>query len=163
MLRLRKSLTCRPLRSTCFRTLPHYYEAIRLLTGLRSALRLQDVACTYRSFFPRGTRQISRVCTHYFVCSPRSIDPGGTYTLSRSRVPISACGVEEHIGFHSSYLTGLNRFTLAHCGSHTPMPTLKPRLTASAPRLGTGCSLCFARPGISPSYIACTVPAHPRL
>jgi hypothetical protein len=31
-------------------------------------------------------------------------------------------------------ITGLNRFTLSHCGSHTPCPTLNPSLAASAPR-----------------------------
>ena len=31
-------------------------------------------------------------------------------------------------------ITRLNRFTVSHCGSHTPCPTLKPRLATLAPR-----------------------------
>ena len=42
-------------------------------------------------------------------------------------------------------LTGLNRFTLSHCGSRTPLPTLKPGLTTQAPRLCTGCPLRLCR------------------
>jgi hypothetical protein len=41
------------------------------------------------------------------------------------------------------------------------MPTLKPHLAASAPRLGTGCSLGFTRLGLSPNYITRTELAHP--
>ena len=41
-------------------------------------------------------------------------------------------------------ITGLYRFTLSHCGSHTPMLTLKSDLTALTPKLGTGGSLRFA-------------------
>jgi hypothetical protein len=59
-----------------------------------------------------------------------------------------------------STITGLNRFTLSHCGSHTPMPTLKPHLAASAPRLGTDCLLRFVRSGLSPDYITHTELAH---
>ena len=66
-----------------------------------------------------------------------------------------------HIGFRSVYFTGLSRFTLSHCGSHTPLPTLKPGLTASAPRLSTGCLPSFTGPGVSPGYTAHTEPAHP--
>ncbi|HIZ84783.1 MAG TPA: hypothetical protein H9668_10285, partial [Firmicutes bacterium] len=43
----------------------------------------------------------------------------------------------------------------------TPLPTLKPRLAASAPRLSTGCSLRFTGSGLSPDYITCTELAHP--
>ena len=34
-------------------------------------------------------------------------------------------------------------------------------LTASAPRLSTGCSLRFTGRGLSPRYITCTALAHP--
>ena len=42
---------------------------------------------------------------------------------------------------------------LLHCGSHAPLPTLKPHLTVLAPRLGTDCLLNFIREGVSPYYI----------
>lgn len=48
--------------------------------------------------------------------------------------------------------TGLNHFTLSHCGSRTPLPTLKPDLTASAPRLSTSCLPSFTGLGVSPNY-----------
>ena len=58
-------------------------------------------------------------------------------------------------------MTGLNHFTLSHCGSRTPLPTLKPGLTASAPRLSTSCLPSFTGLGVSPNYTARTEPAHP--
>ena len=88
------------------------------------------------------------------------LDPGGTLTFSRYRMLIAVCGKRKYIDFHSLLLTGLISFTLSHCGSYAPLPTLKPCLTASAPRLSTGCSLHFARAGISPTYISSTELAH---
>jgi len=76
------------------------------------------------------------------------------------RMRLAACGEGEHLGFHTLCLTGLNRFTLSHCGSHAPMPTLEPHLAASAPRLGTDCLLGFVRPGLPPGYTTYTEPAH---
>ena len=38
-------------------------------------------------------------------------------------------------------ITRLNHFTLTRYGSHIPLPTLKPNLAASAPRLCTGWKL----------------------
>ena len=58
-------------------------------------------------------------------------------------------------------MTGLNHFTLSHCGSRTPLPTLKPSLTASAPRLSTSCLPSFTGLGVSPNYTTRTAPAHP--
>ena len=74
---------------------------------------------------------------------------------------ITACDHRESIGFRSLLLTGLYRFTLSHCGSRTPLPTLKPHLTAPAPRLCTGCLLGFTGFGIPPNCIICTELAHP--
>ena len=91
------------------------------------------------------------------------LDPDGISPTSRYRLVLSACGIKDYLGFRSVYLTGLNRFTVSHCGSRTPMPTLKPHLTASAPRLSTDCSLCFVGQGLSPCCITCTVLAHPLL
>ncbi|MFA5448720.1 MAG: hypothetical protein WC233_10640, partial [Sphaerochaeta sp.] len=58
------------------------------------------------------------------------------------------------------YLTRLNHFNLTAYGSHTPLPTLKPDLTASAPRLSTGCWLSFTGQGVSPCYISNAELAH---
>jgi len=88
------------------------------------------------------------------------LDPGGTLTFLRWRMLIAVCGKRKYIDFHSLLLTGLISFTLPHCGSYAPLPTLKPYLTASAPRLSTGCSLDFARVGISPTYISSAELAH---
>ena len=90
-------------------------------------------------------------------------DPDGTYGILAYRTRIAACDQEEGIGFRSILLTGLYRFTLSHCGSRTPLPTLKPHLAASAPRLCTGCLLGFTGCGLSPHCIVCTEPAHPHL
>ena len=108
-----------------------------------------------------GVWQTSQVCRYHFAHSPRSIDPDGTCITSRFRLSIAACDLEDGIGFRSIYLTGLYRFTLSHCGSCTPLPTLKPHLTAPAPRLSTGCSLRFAGFDLSPNYITCTELARP--
>src|SRR5574344_142198 len=73
---------------------------------------------------------------------------------------IAVCGKRKYIDFHAFLLTGLISFTLSHCGSYAPLPTLKPHLTVSAPRLSTGCSLNFARVGVSPTYISSAELAH---
>ena len=46
------------------------------------------------------------------------------------------------------------------CGSCAFLPTLKPNLTTSAPRLDTDCWLGFVRLGVSPSYVYDTELAH---
>ena len=98
-----------------------------------------------------GTLELPRI-----LATP--LDPGGTLTFSRYRMLIAVCGKRKYIDFH--LLTGLISFTLSHCGSYAPLPTLKPYLTASAPRLSTGCSLDFTRVGISPTYISSAELAH---
>ena len=50
----------------------------------------------------------------------------------------------------------------SHRGSRASLPTLKPHLTAPAPRLNAGCSLRFSGSGLSPDYITRTELAHPR-
>lgn len=96
----------------------------------------------------------------YFVCSPRSMTPveipfprlNGNKLLPAARRTTSAS---------TSTLTGLNRFTLSHCGSHTPLPTLKPHLAVPAPRLSIDCLLNFIEMGLSPLYISSAELAHP--
>ena len=46
------------------------------------------------------------------------------------------------------------------CGSCAFLPTLKPNLTTSAPRLDTDCWLGFVRLGVSPNYVYDTELAH---
>jgi len=109
-----------------------YYEVIRLLTDLRFALSFQNLV-TLLPLRAESVRPPRYTCI-IFMRSPRSIDPGGISPPLRFRSVLTACCIEDYIGFRSLLITGLNRFTLSHCGSRTPCPTLKPHLTASAPR-----------------------------
>ena len=105
----------------------------------------------YTKFGKRGAnidRDMDKISyTYRFLI----IDSGG-FTL-RTEVGDEVCGIRDYPGFRSLYHTGLNRFTVSHCGSRTPMPMLNPHLTASAPRLSTVCSLRFVGQGISPCCI----------
>ena len=101
-----------------------------------------------------------RLYLYYFVRSPRSSTPTEPTAFLHIDCRITACDHRESIGFRSLLLTGLYRFTLSHCGSRTPLPTLKPHLTAPASRLCTGCLLGFTGFGISPNCIICTELAH---
>ena len=154
------TISCYLLRSICFHRLLRYYEAVRLLP-YRQVLSVCKTSIPLTVF--TGVWQTSQVCRYYLAHSPRSMDPDGTCITSRLRLSIAACDQGDGIGFRSISLTGLNRFTLAHCGSRAPLPTLKPHLTAPAPRLSTGCSLRFAGFGLSPNDIICTELAHPLL
>ena len=111
------------------------------------SLRLQDLN---RPYLDSGICQTSQVCRYYLVRSPRSLTPTEPTAFSLIDCRITACDPEDGIGFRSIYLTGLYCFTLSHCGSRTPLPTLKPCLAALAPRLCTGCLLGFTGFGISP-------------
>lgn len=73
------------------------------------------------------------------IYSPCSIDPDSTFTISRiNDIAIVVCCEEEHIDYYYLYLTRLNCFTISHYGSYSCLPTLKPYLTTSAPRLTNG-------------------------
>lgn len=73
------------------------------------------------------------------IYSPCSIDPGGTFTISRfNDIVIVVCYVKDHIDYHYFYLTRLNCFTISHYGSYSCLTTLKPYLTISAPSLTNG-------------------------
>ena len=124
------------------------------------SLRLQDLN---RPYLDSGICQTSQVCRYYLVRSPRSLTPTEPTAFSLIDCRITACDPEDGIGFRSIYLTGLYCFTLSHCGSRTPLPTLKPHLAALAPRLCTGCLLGFTGLGLSPNCIICTELAHPLL
>ena len=81
MLCLGQTLTCCPLRSTVFPPLHHYYETIRLLTGLWNRLDFLRLACSYLSDrslsdLP-GTPKIP--CMLATLSDPGGISPGKAY------------------------------------------------------------------------------------
>ena len=87
-------------------------------------------------------------------------DPGGTCTVLAYR-PVHFC-LRPKLGYRLPHnvLTRLNRFTLSHYGSRTPLSTLHAGLTASHARLSTGCLLGFAGSGLSPDYTIHAELAH---
>ena len=87
-------------------------------------------------------------------------DPGGTCTVLAYR-PAHYC-LRPKLGYRLPHnvLTRLNRFTLSHYGSRTPLSTLHAGLTASHARLSTGCLLGFAGSGLSPDYTIHAELAH---
>ena len=154
----RGTISCCSLRSICFHRLLRYYEAVRLLP-------YRQVLSVYKTSIPlTGLRRSvadlpgMQLLLHALATL---LDPDGTCITSQLRSSIAACDQRNGIGFRFILLTGLYRFTLSHCGSCAPLPTLKPHLTAPAPRLSTGCSLRFAGFGLSPNCITCTELAHP--
>ena len=79
------------------------------------------------------------------------IDHGGARAfLTIYGLPVAVCDHMHGLDLRMMTLTGLIGFTLSHCGSHTPLSTLKSDLTASTPRLSTGCWLGFTGGGVSP-------------
>ena len=66
---------------------------------------------------------------------------------------IVACCIPKYIGFCIFRLTRLNHFTLSDCGSIATLPTLKPNVTTSAPRLSTGGWLDLTRQDAHLLYI----------
>ena len=79
-------------------------------------------------------------------------DPDGTSLFLPFRIKSIACCRGDGISFHLYDLTRLNHFTLSHYGSYGFLPTLKPDLTASAPRLDTGVWLALTRPDFHRLY-----------
>jgi hypothetical protein len=82
-------------------------------------------------------------------------DPGGTHPFLPDfflfdRMLLPAAEVTASASTLST-LTRLNHFTLTHYGSHGFLPTLKPCLAASAPRLDNG------------GWLSLTVPESHRL
>ncbi len=153
------TIPCCPLCSAGFHQFPHYYEAVRLLSGRQglSVCKTSIPLTTLWSLPDLPGMQVLPLCARHALLTPtESPQPRvfGWFLLPATLRTVSASALY--------YFTGLHRFTVSHCGSRTPLPTLKPHLTASAPRLSTGCSLRFTGSGLSPDYITCTVLAHPR-
>ena len=91
-----------------------------------SPLRLQDFSFLYHSIVetPRPPRY-----TYNLSCARYALGPRRNLLRLALCLILVACCHKENIGFRSFYITGLNRFTLSHYGSHTPLPTLKSSLT----------------------------------
>ena len=79
-------------------------------------------------------------------------DPGGTCTVLAYRPAHYCLRPKLEYRLPLVVLSRLNRFTLSHYGSRTPLSTLHAGLTASHARLSTGCLLGFAGSGLSPDY-----------
>jgi hypothetical protein len=90
------------------------------------------------------------------------IDPGGTCASLLDRYALLPATVKKVSASTCSTYEADAGFTLSHYGSHTSLPTLKPGLTAWAPRLCTDCLPGFVRAGVSPTYTAYTELAHPQ-
>ena len=87
-------------------------------------------------------------------------DPGGTCTVLAYRPAHYCLRPKVEYRLPLVVLSRLNRFTLSHYGSRTPLSTLHAGLTASHARLSTGCLLGFAGPGLSPDYTIHAELAH---
>ena len=88
-------------------------------------------------------------------------DPGGTCTVLAYRPAHYCLRPKLEYRLPLVVLSRLNRFTLSHYGSRTPLSTLHAGLTASHARLSTGCLLGFAGSGLSPDYTIPAALAHP--
>ena len=80
-------------------------------------------------------------------------DPGRTYVISPFTITYYCLLPTQWHRLLLVTITRLNRFTLSHFGSHTPLSTLKSHVTISIPRLGTGCWLNFTRQASHLLYI----------
>ena len=87
-------------------------------------------------------------------------DPGGTCTVLAYRPAHYCLRLKLEYRLPLVVLSRLNRFTLSHYGSRTPLSTLHAGLTASHARLSTGCLLGFAGSGLSPDYTVHAELAH---
>ena len=87
-------------------------------------------------------------------------DPGGTCTVLAYRPAHFCLRPKLEYRLPLVVLSRLNRFTLSHYGSRTPLSTLHAGLTASHARLSTGCLLGFAGSGLSPDYTIHAELAH---
>ena len=87
-------------------------------------------------------------------------DPGGTCTVLAYRPAHFCLRPKLEYRLPLVVLTRLNRFTLSHYGSRTPLSTLHAGLTASHARLSTGCLLGFTGSGLSPDYTVHAELAH---
>ena len=138
----------------------HYYELVRPLINLLPDLgyksliwHTSSLRCL-KSPILKNLWVLPGILNITLIYSPCSTDPGGTFTISRTYdIAIVVCYVEEHIDYHNLYLTRLNCFTISHYGSHSRLPTLKPNLTTSAPRLTIGSLLGITKLGFHQLYI----------
>ncbi len=136
-----ETTVCHRLGSAEFPQFHRYYAVIRLLSARRvlsickTSITLTTCVETVRHPRYACTPLCARHALLTPVGSPQSCLTTGSYCLllrGKYRLPLFK-------------ITGLNRFTLSHCGSRTSLPTLKPCLATRAPRLCTGCPLRLCR------------------
>ena len=139
-------------------SLHHYYELVRLLINLLSNLGYKSLfqhTPSLQCFKPpilKNLWVLPGILNITLIYSPCSMDPGSTFTISRiSDIAIIVCGERKHIDYYYLYLTRLNCFTISHYGSYSCLPTLKPYLTTSAPRLTNGSALLDYHVGFPPT------------
>ena len=125
--------------------LHNYYELVRPLIsllpnlGYKSLLWHTSSLQCFKSPILKNLWVLPGMLNIILIYSPCSIDPDSIFTISRNNdIAIVVCGEEEHIDYYYLYLTRLNCFTISHYGSYSCLPTLKPYLTTSAPRLTNG-------------------------
>ena len=139
-------------------SLHYYYELVRLLINLLSNLGYKSLfrhTPSLQCFKPpilKNLWVLPGILNITLIYSPCSMDPGSTFTISRiSDIAIIVCGERKHIDYYYLCLTRLNCFTISHYGSYSCLPTLKPYLTTSAPRLTNGSALLDYHVGFPPT------------
>ena len=86
----------------------------------------------------------------YSPCSKTSVVP----IISRiTDITDIACWQGDTICTTLYIVTGFNRFTVSHYGSYSCLPTLKPNLTTSVPRLTNGSTLLDYHVGVPPTML----------
>ena len=138
----------------------YYYELVRLLIsplsnlGYKSLLWHTSSLLCFKYPVLKNLWVLPGMLNITLIYSPCSIDPDSTFTISCIiDIAIVVCCEEEHIDYYHLYLTRLNCFTLSHYGSYSCLPTLKPYLTISAPRLTNGSLLEITMLGFHQLYI----------
>ena len=140
---------CSPLGSICFHRLHSYYETVRLLLSHRVVSSFHPytplvsqgrcIASLHRTWEPAPRIADLPGMQWFLLCARHALRPRRTkFILAITNKPCCLRLTAEY-RLPLNKLTRLNHFTIARYGSHTPMPTLKPNLTVSAPRLCTGC------------------------
>ena len=127
-----------------FHTLHWYYELIRLLAYLLSNLDLFH-SCIAHYHLQEYARSL--LSTKYnYVNLATLFDPDRNIII----LPFDDIILQPAVKVTTSasvftVFTRLYRFTLSDCGSIASLPTLKPNVTTSAPRLSTGSWLDLTR------------------
>lgn len=96
--------------------------------------------------------RFSKVSLIYLLCSPYSWTP--VEPVKARLIALTLLSATERTVSTSTYqIYEADLFHAFTNGSHNPLPTLKPNVTISAPRLDTSCWLNFARLAFISNYI----------